>query len=169
MEQSQTESEEIIACEVGDKELAKFHLKINGSDWYQTVFRLGRPIYASQLVGFLRGCDIIAYKKKDGELMGILGIYNRNPRDVSCEILSVLFRDPGDVVRIEVIKKFINWCFEQAGIRKLKVIFFTNDICVDEFKTAGFVVEGNLKKEIFTNKKFRDVVVMGLVNDNYGE
>lgn len=63
----------------------------------------------------------------------------------------------------------LNYIFEEFSLRKLcaEVLEF-NKISINYHKKLGFVEEGRLKKHIFKNNQYIDVIIMALFRENWG-
>ncbi|MBL7214321.1 MAG: GNAT family N-acetyltransferase [Phycisphaerae bacterium] len=63
----------------------------------------------------------------------------------------------------EAIKLIIEYAFQTIGLNRLYLyVFEDNSNAINLYKKAGFVVEGKLRKHVYKNGKFKDILIMGL-------
>lgn len=64
----------------------------------------------------------------------------------------------------EALNLLIEFAWNEMNMRKIKALVFKeNEAAINLYKSCGFVEEGILKKEIFKNGEFKDVVIMALM------
>ena len=58
-------------------------------------------------------------------------------------------------------KEIMNFCFENLAMRKLYLyVFYFNKAGMAVYKKHGFKIEGKLKKHLFKNGKYEDLILM---------
>lgn len=66
----------------------------------------------------------------------------------------------------EALKLLIKFALDKMNIRKIKALVFKENVLAIKFyKSCGFVEEGVLRKEVYKNGDFKDVVIMALFKD----
>lgn len=62
-------------------------------------------------------------------------------------------------------KLMIRYCFEELKLHRLFLrVYAENEQAVRSYEKAGFVKEAYLHDDVFVNGKFRDIVLMGILN-----
>lgn len=66
---------------------------------------------------------------------------------------------------MKVLQKFI---FEQMNIHKVKLhVFSYNERAIKSYEKCGFKVEGVLRQEIFRDGRYNDIIVMGILKEEF--
>ena len=66
----------------------------------------------------------------------------------------------------EALNLLIKFALDKMNIRKIKALVFKeNVLAIKLYKSCGFVEEGVLRKEVYKNGDFKDVVIMALFKD----
>lgn len=64
-------------------------------------------------------------------------------------------------------KLMIKYCFEEKKLHRLFLrVYADNTQAIRSYEKAGFVKEAYLHDDVFVNGRFRDIVLMGIVNAN---
>ena len=82
----------------------------------------------------------------------LIGITNRQGKGIGCEATHIICR----------------YAFEALNIRKicLEVVSFNLE-AKKLYEKVGFKIEGRLKKQIYLDHQFYDLIIMGLFKDRY--
>lgn len=119
--------------------------------WYQSYVEDNtRQIFVIEVekkpVGTI-GLSCIDYRNQNGEL-GILIDKEWQEKGIGKESLSLL----------------IEFAWNEMNLRKIKVkVFKENEAAINLYKSCGFTEEGILKKEIYKNGEFKDVMIMAVM------
>ena len=66
---------------------------------------------------------------------------------------------------MRVLLRFI---FEQMNMNKVKLnVFSFNPRALRMYQTCGFKEEGRLRQELFRDGKYHDIILMGLLREEY--
>lgn len=62
-------------------------------------------------------------------------------------------------------KLMIRYCFEELELHRLFLrVYAENEQAIRSYEKAGFVKEAYLHDDVFVNGRFRDIVLMGILN-----
>jgi RimJ/RimL family protein N-acetyltransferase len=68
----------------------------------------------------------------------------------------------------EATRLILDYAFCRLGIRKIRlVVHEKNEVAIKLYQKVGFVEEGRLVKEVFTNGQWYDHIAMGLFREDY--
>ena len=68
----------------------------------------------------------------------------------------------------DAMKILIRFIFEQMNINKVNLhVYSFNERAMKSYKKCGFVKEGALRQELYKDGKYHDIVVMGLLKEEY--
>lgn len=60
----------------------------------------------------------------------------------------------------------LEYAFSNMNLNRVYLSVLSNNIAaINAYKSSGFLIEGELKKDFFINEKYYDVVVMGITKD----
>lgn len=66
----------------------------------------------------------------------------------------------------DAVKTLVNYCFTHLNIHKVTLnVYESNKRAIRCYEKAGFIQEGVLKQHHFSNGKYEDVFVMGIISD----
>ena len=68
----------------------------------------------------------------------------------------------------EMLKLFLNYHFENGGLRVFCSTSGENNACINLLTKAGFVKEGQLRKSIWAKDKIWDEVFFGILREEWG-
>ncbi len=67
------------------------------------------------------------------------------------------------------LNKLINMMFNEMNLNKVGLeVFSFNEAAIKCYKKLGFKVEGRLRQELFREGKYHDVIMMGLLREEWG-
>lgn len=70
----------------------------------------------------------------------------------------------------EIIKLIVKYVFEQLNLNHILDFIVADNIkAIKSNEKAGLDVEGNIKEYVYSNGKYRDVVILGLTRSRYEE
>ncbi len=76
----------------------------------------------------------------------------------------------GHGVGTEAAKLMIRYCFETKKLHRLFLRVYADNLqAIKSYEKAGFVREALLHDDVFVNGVYRDIVLMGIVNDTANE
>ena len=74
----------------------------------------------------------------------------------------------GKGIGTEFSKLILDYSFNQLNIRKIiSYVVEYNIISLNLFEKLGFIKEGTLRKQFYTDNEYKDVVIMALFKDDY--
>ncbi|MGR3302894.1 MAG: GNAT family N-acetyltransferase [Candidatus Scalindua sp.] len=155
----------LIQRETTPDDFAMIQGKFNSTDWYMPIYTYARPIGEGALSQVLKALDWDghSYKVEGSDVIGTIGLINRNSRKQAADILPVFFVSKENQNRVAVINQFVDWSFFEMGIRKLKVFLLEHDIMVKEFISCGFKEEGMLYEEVPVRDKLYSVKILSKI------
>jgi RimJ/RimL family protein N-acetyltransferase len=105
-------------------------------------------------------------RKGDARLLGYVQIVDINGAYRS-GVLGILIgaeRDRGQGIGREAIQLAIDFCWQDLNLQRLTLyVFGDNPRAVRTYLGVGFEVEGTMRRAAFTDGRFQDVTVMGLL------
>ena len=109
----------------------------------------------------------------EGESIGTVGLTHIDMRSRKCEwgrwiIGEGTHRGKGYGLEVEIL--ICKYVFEHLNMHKLYLeVLGDNDHVVDIHTKFGFTVEGRLRKHVFKDNEYQDVITMGMLRDEYME
>jgi len=110
--------------------------------------------------------------KSDDEYVGLVNFYDIDERNKRCSWAYYLgeAKHRGKGFGREIELNILSHAFDERGYNKLCCeVFAENEIVVKIHQKYGSKIEGVLRKHICKNCKFHDVVVMGILKDEWDE
>ncbi len=123
--------------------------------------------WLSQQTSYTRGEYQFAIEDFEGDLVGRCGLIRLDWKNRVGE-LAIMIGSPyrGRGYGTEAMELLCNFCFREMNLHRLKVtVFAFNEPALRCYEACGFVREGMLREEIFRDGAYRDVVLMGRLND----
>jgi RimJ/RimL family protein N-acetyltransferase len=111
-----------------------------------------------------------AIETKEGEFLGTCHTTWTNMRNGTTHIAIYIghpdYRSKG--YGTEAMKLFLNFLFNEAGLRKVKLnVFSFNKRAVRCYEKSGFKVEGICLKEIYRYGEYHDNIAMAITKDDF--
>lgn len=107
---------------------------------------------------------------ESGEYIGGCGIHKVNTKNRTCEI-GIFIGDKnlwGKGFGTDALETLINFIFNELNLKKIKLAVYSfNDRAIKCYKALGFQEEGILKREIFREGKYHDVILMAMFREDY--
>ncbi len=118
--------------------------------------------WLSQQTGYTRGEYQFAVENFDGDLVGRCGIIRLDWKNRVAELAIMIgTTHRGNGYGKEAMQLLCDFCFREMNLHKLKVtVFAFNEPALRCYRANGFEQEGLLKKEIFRDGQYRDVVIL---------
>lgn len=114
--------------------------------------------------------EFIIIKKADNKKIGTVGLSNIDYRNQKAEygILIGEKEEWGKGYAREASVVIIDYGFKELNLQKISLkVFLDNLNALNLYEQLGFVNEGVLRREVFKNGKFKDVVVMSILRDEW--
>lgn len=68
----------------------------------------------------------------------------------------------------DAMKVLIEFIFNQMNINKIKLnVYSFNGRAMKSYEKCGFVKEGTLRQELYRDGKYYDIIIMGLLKEDY--
>ena len=105
-----------------------------------------------------------------GKYIGGCSINECNSKNRNCTI-GIMIGDKeywGKGYGSDSLKVLIKFIFEEVNMNKIKLnVFSFNSRAIACYKKVGFIEEGVLKKELYRNGKYHDIIIMSLFKDDW--
>ncbi|KXG76350.1 GNAT family N-acetyltransferase [Thermotalea metallivorans] len=116
--------------------------------------------------------EFIIMIKENGKKIGTIGFNHIDYRNQKAEygILIGEEEEQGKGYALEASRAFINYGFKELNLQKIYLkVFYDNDEAIKLYKKLNFQQEGVLRKEIYKNGQFKDVVIMSVLKEEWKE
>jgi RimJ/RimL family protein N-acetyltransferase len=111
---------------------------------------------------------IFAIREKSGRLVGVCQLVNRNPLHQNAE-LQIRIGDPADRGRgygTAAVKALVQFAFHDWNLHRVQLFVIEgNDAALRTYEKCGFTREGVLRKAVYIDGRYCDLIVMGLLRD----
>ncbi|AET70305.1 pseudaminic acid biosynthesis N-acetyl transferase [Desulfosporosinus orientis DSM 765] len=114
--------------------------------------------------------EYVICKKEDGKKIGTIGLSSIDHKNQKAEygILIGEAQEQKKGFALEASYTLLKYAFYDLNLHKIKLHVFTdNNIAINLYKRLGFKEEGTLHQEIYKNSGFKDVLVMGLLKEEW--
>ena len=118
--------------------------------------------WLEQQTSYSRGEYQFAVEDFEGSLVGRCGVIRLDWKNRVAE-LAIMIGTPyrGRGYGREAMGLLCDFCLKEMNLHKLKVsVFAFNKAAIRTYEQNGFVQEGLLKKEVFRNGQYQDVVIL---------
>ena len=108
----------------------------------------------------------------DNRPIGTMGLHGINPKDQNCFIGIVIGEKShwGKGYGTEATQIIIEYGFHQLNLHRIWAsVLAYNERSLRMLKTLGFQEEGRQRKAMFKNGDFHDIVIFGLLRDEWGK
>ncbi|MDI6787718.1 MAG: UDP-4-amino-4,6-dideoxy-N-acetyl-beta-L-altrosamine N-acetyltransferase [Planctomycetota bacterium] len=106
-----------------------------------------------------------------GKAIGTVGLTHIDWRNRKCEWGRFLIgekKHQGKGYGKEAVALILKYVFEHLNMHKLYCdLFASNQKVISLYKSSGFEIEGTLRKHVFKNGDYQDVVMMGMLKEEY--
>ncbi len=159
------------------KDLQKFVSWIDDSEVTHYMFMGASPTYIELLIeqweNQIRNPNEVIFgivDKKEDLLIGSTGLYQINWISRSAEYRIIIgekkFWDKG--YGTETAKLLIRYAFEKLNLNRVWLgVNAENVAAVKSYEKVGFAKEGVLRKDLFRNNKYYDVIRMSILREEY--
>ncbi|MCR4435057.1 MAG: UDP-4-amino-4,6-dideoxy-N-acetyl-beta-L-altrosamine N-acetyltransferase [Clostridiales bacterium] len=127
-------------------------------EWYEKYLRSGNRI------------EFIIIVKNSGRKIGTVGLSNIDYRNQKAEYGIFLGEkaERGKGYGKEASCALISYGFNELNLRRIYLkVFRDNRQAVKLYKNLGFNEEGILRKDVYKNGKFKDVMIMSILKDEW--
>lgn len=109
------------------------------------------------------------FEKTTEQLIGSCGVYNINWTNSTCLVgISISEKWHGKGLGTDAMQTLISFIFDYIAINKIKLqVFSFNEGAIRSYEKCGFTKEGTLRNEIFRFGKFHDIIVFGLLREEW--
>lgn len=114
--------------------------------------------------------EFVLVKKNDGIKIGTIGLSSIDYKNQKAEygILIGEAQERGKGFAKEASIAIIDYAFFELNIQKIKLsVFSDNKNAIQLYQKLGFKEEGILRKEIYKNKRYKDVIAMALFKEDW--
>jgi len=108
---------------------------------------------------------------KTNQLIGSCQLHSINfvSRTAELQIRLGSVTDRGKGYGTEAVRLLLQFAFADLNLRRVFLhVFATNSRAIKAYEKAGFVSEGKLRQAAYVNGQYVDVVVMGILCEEYG-
>ncbi|CAL1712835.1 unnamed protein product [Somion occarium] len=129
------------------------------------------PKFKDTVKGWLdqaRFHSIIEVKATD-EFVGFLTIRDENPKNRDGDLAITLTKSQwGKGYGSEILKFVVDYAFRGLALHRLSLgVFDNNNRATSLYKKVGFVEEGRIRKANWVDGEWRDVILMGILEDEW--
>lgn len=105
----------------------------------------------------------------EGKYIGECGIKSVDWKNRRTEIYIFLGKDyVGNGYGTDATKVLLDFIFNEMNLNKVKLtVLSINTRAIKSYKKCGFRIEGTLKSELFKEGSYQDLIIMGILKDDY--
>ncbi|MEB2301493.1 GNAT family N-acetyltransferase [Lysinibacillus xylanilyticus] len=109
------------------------------------------------------------FEKSSNELIGSCGVYGINWKNSTCFVgISIGEQWHGKGLGTDAMNTLIHFIFNYISINKIKLqVFSFNKGAIRSYEKCGFTKEGSLRNELFRFGQFHDVLLFGLLREEW--
>lgn len=101
-------------------------------------------------------------EKTTGKFLGTIGLKNFNYKNQNAELFISLYSPGG--YGTDAVRTFVEYCFCHLNLHKIYLhVYEYNAKAIRCYEKAGFKREGVLLEHHFENRKYENVIVMGIL------
>ncbi|WP_366938276.1 GNAT family protein [uncultured Clostridium sp.] len=115
-------------------------------------------------------CNFAIESLEDGEYIGGCGINETDLKNRNCTVGIFIGEKElwGQGYGTDAMEVLIQYAFNELNFEKIKLsVYSFNSRAIKCYANLGFVEEGQLKKEIFREGKYHDVILMAMFREDY--
>lgn len=106
----------------------------------------------------------------DGKVIGSVGLYGFDATSMVCELgISIGERDYlGKGYGADAVKVIVEYAFRYRNLHKVYLqVTANNERAHRSYLKCGFVEEGHLRRQLWSNGAYRDVIFMGILRTDW--
>ncbi|MGE7840453.1 GNAT family N-acetyltransferase [Lysinibacillus sp. NPDC093712] len=109
------------------------------------------------------------FEKTTQQLIGSCGVYSINWINSTCLVgISLSEKWQGKGLGTDAMQTLITFIFDYIAINKIKLQVFSFNVgAIRSYEKCGFTKEGTLRNEIFRFGKFHDIILFGLLREEW--
>ena len=109
------------------------------------------------------------FDKTTQQLIGSCGVYGINWTNSTCLVgISLSKKCQGKGLGTDAMQTLITFIFNYIAINKIKLQVFSFNVgAIRSYEKCGFTKEGILRNEIFRFGKFHDIILFGLLRNEW--
>ncbi len=113
--------------------------------------------------------DIVFGIEVDGKLIGTVGLHRINWVSRNCYFAIAIDKEYWNRgIGTEATRLILKYAFEHLNLHKVLLeVYEYNERAIRVYEKVGFKVEGRLRKNRYLKGKYYDVIVMGLLQEEY--
>jgi len=125
----------------------------------------------NKISGYKEAYDFAIESIDEGKYIGECGIKSVDWKNRRTEIYIFLSESyTGKGYGTDAVMLVLNFIFNEMNLNKVKLTVFSfNKRAVKCYEKCGFKVEGTLRSELFKAGKYHDLILMGILREEYNE
>jgi RimJ/RimL family protein N-acetyltransferase len=107
---------------------------------------------------------------ENAELIGITVLKEIDLLNRSAEFANYIgdAKHRGKGLAREAVQETLMFGFNKLGLNRIFLrVFYDNDSAIKLYKESGFIIEGTLRKCLFRNNQFKDVIIFSILREEY--
>lgn len=165
----------VLLRELRESDMPVFNNLMNSSDVEQFVVGWSKPVTMAEQVSWfqnLKNDDSIRYtisNIEDNEVLGTLIISKIDWKNRCCGLdIKLTSNSRGKGIGNESIGLAIDYIFNELGLNRIGVSILDSNIPSQKlFKKNGFIEEGKMRKAIFKNGKYNNLLIFSLLKEDF--
>ena len=113
----------------------------------------------------------LAIETKDGTHIGDINLHRTNPEDRKAG-LGIMIGEKdhwSNGYGTDAVRTFLQLAFDEMNLHRVWLhVFPDNERAIACYVKCGFREEGRLRQEVFQDGRYYDVIVMGVLRDEFG-
>ena len=143
----------------------------NTSQGYFPISRKEELEYYEQNIKSKKRIQLGVILKKANKLIGMLSLYNINHFDGCCSISAFFNMKVKKINSLNYFREsqtlMIDHAFKKLNLRRVEAGVNHKSLLKVSQKLFGFTLEGILKERVYTDGKYKDIYLMGLLRKNW--
>ena len=173
------ESQSLILRGLGEEDIDKLLVFQNDHQLKKLTISWPLPVSRTKVRSWLEALsqadDEVAFgivKKDINELIGVMRLMKIDWWHRKAELATYIgdprYQDRG--LGKEAWRVLLDWAFQDLGLHRVHArILSENSRTIRAVKSLGFQIEGTLREDIYQERRYKDVVVMGLLDSDYAK
>ncbi len=136
--------------------------------WPQSLARLTADFERNTAQGGREGMTFAI--EADGQVIGGCGLHGLGPTEQTCE-LGIAIGDKaywGQGYGREAVALLLDYAFRLVNARRVFLrVHAANERAIRAYRACGFVEEGRLRKHVWSNGSYDDLLYMGILREEW--